>query len=110
MRVGQHCSFYHEGGVGERHWVRGWRYGVIRQMPVKGKHKHHTQVEVTRGYKAGTERTWVPRGNVNEPWDTKYHGLRLDEMVAERKTKKATDQAAADKKVKRLTPRRPKPR
>jgi hypothetical protein len=46
-------------------------------------------------------RAWVHGGVVNEPGDTVYHGARLVEEVKERKEQKATDQAKANRKVRR---------
>jgi hypothetical protein len=111
--VGQPTTFYHEGGHGQNYWARGWRYGIIREVPIKGQHKGWVRVEVpvklygwnddkTKG-KVGWclrafEKAWVREGNVNEPGDYVYHGPRLKEIVKERQEEKAEQQTKADKR------------
>ena len=109
IRVGQWASFYHEGGSGEKHWVRGWRHGVIRAVPIKGRHKHWVQLELPAAcymkcedgkYKVGPkERAWCHSKAVNPLGDTVYHGTTLKEEVIERREQKAEDQAKANVKV-----------
>lgn len=101
MKPGDGCSFYHEGGAGQRRWVIGWRYGVVRSIPIKGQHKGWAHVEVTAGYKRDPVRVWIPSDCVNEAGDTTYHGRKLIEVVRERKEQKIADQKKADRKVKR---------
>jgi hypothetical protein len=112
MKIGEACSFYHEGGRGERRWVIGWRYGVVRAIPIKGQHKHWVQVEIPVRLYSWDElkkrwqlrpfvRAWIHSGSVNPVGDTVYHGTRLVEEVKERKEQKATDQAKANRKVRR---------
>src|SRR4051812_46611274 len=107
MKVGDGCSFYHEGGHGERRWVIGWRYGVIVQIPKKGKRKGFVEVEIPvqrwrevkdaaarrSAFKPWKEKVWLHDYDVNEPGDTVYHGRKLREVVAERKEVKAVQQA-----------------
>lgn len=89
MKAGQPCQFYHEGGHGERYWTRGWRYGIVHAIPIKGQHKNWAQITVTKGYKAGDERVWVHRTLINEVGDTTYHGATLVEEVRALKVEKA---------------------
>jgi hypothetical protein len=112
MKVGQRCSFYHEGGRGDRRWVIGWRFGIIRAIPIKGKHKRWVQMEIPvpqyhyddvklKWIRKPFARAWVHSSVVNEVGDTIYHGLKLVEEVHERKEAKKKDQAKADKKIRR---------
>jgi hypothetical protein len=101
MKVGQACSFYHEGGHGSQYWARGWRYGIIRAVPTKGQRLRWMQIEVSGGYKAAPDSVWVHSDSVNEPGDTIYHGQKLREVVANRKERKAVQQAKANKRAKR---------
>lgn len=84
VAVGQPCSFYHEGGHGLSRWIRGWRYGIVRALPIKGRRKGWAQIEIPvkrwkmeetgMGYvRLAFERVWVSRYNVNAPGDTTYH-------------------------------------
>ena len=104
MRIGEGCTFYHEGGRGERRWVVGWRYGTIRALPTKGKLRGWAHIELpVRIYAEGKlrplARVWVPLGSVNRPGDYLYHGNEgLAEAVEERKEVKAKQQKKADKK------------
>lgn len=101
---GAWCSFYYEGGHGEKYWSGGWHHGVIREVPIKGRHKGWMRIELLTDHytaeedpKTGLrtrrtiphERPWVFGANVNELGDTTYHGLKLLEIVAERAEKKA---------------------
>lgn len=113
--VGQPASFYHEGGHGDKYWVRGWRYGFIRAIPIKGRYKNWIQMEIPvklwtwnadklKG-KIGwvekpMERAWVFSANVNAPGDCIYHGPSLQEIVQERKAAKVKDIAKAKRRVK----------
>lgn len=112
MRIGEACSFYHEGGRGERRWIVGWRYGIVRAVPTKGQHKHYVHVEIPvplwtfdQEKKTWTRRpnarAWVHGSNVNEPGDNIFHGERLAVEVRARKETKKKQQAKADK-VKRV--------
>lgn len=114
MKVGKGCSFYHEGGHGDRRWVVGWRYGVIRAIPIKGRYKKWVQIEIqVRRYgwdalKDGVikkgwtprpfERVWVHSSVVNEPGDFSFHGLTDVEVSKERKEEKSRQQKKADKR------------
>lgn len=111
MKVGQGCSFYHEGGHGERKWIIGWRYGVIRAIPTKGSKKNWVQIElrirrcswdtVTETWTPRPfERVWVHSSVVNEPGDFTFHGKSDVEVFKERQEEKAKQQAKADKKTK----------
>ena len=110
--MGQWCSFYYEGGHGERYWAGGWHCGIIREIPIKGQHKNWMRIEImVDHYSAeedpktherirrmvGHDKPWVFGANVNELGDTIYHGPKLNEVVAERKEEKAKDEAAAEK-------------
>jgi len=108
--VGQPCTFYYEGGHGERYWSGGWRYGFIREIPVKGQHKNWMRIEIpidhyamdeVKGVRVSRllphERPWVFSGNINGPGDFLYHGLKLVEIVAERTEEKVKDLAHAAK-------------
>jgi hypothetical protein len=110
LSVGLPCTFYYEGGHGERYWSGGWRYGFIREIPIKGQHKNWVRIELPMDHYAidevkgrrvrrllPHERPWVFSGNVNEPGDFLYHGPKLDEIVAARRAEKAKDIAKASK-------------
>lgn len=114
--IGQPCSFYHEGGHGQNYWARGWRYGIIRAIPIKGQKKGWIQIEipvklygwnedVSKGkigyYVRPFEKIWVSQWNVNPPGDTTYHGPNLKEVVAERKEEKDAQQEAVNRKHRR---------
>jgi hypothetical protein len=106
--VGQPCSFYYEGGHGDRYWSGGWHYGIIREIPIKGKYKNWIRVELPTDlygkddkgqyYIRQHEKAWVFSANINEPGDVTYHGPKLDELVAQRKDEKAKDIAAAKRR------------
>jgi hypothetical protein len=107
-KVGEPCSFYHETGRGDSRVVHGWRYGILREVPIKGQHKGWARIEVpvhqwgrdeiTGKYVSKPNiKVWVHISNVNAPGDTVYHGPTLKEVVAERKEEKAAQQAKADK-------------
>lgn len=106
VAIGQPCSFYHEGGHGQNYWARGWRYGVVRAVPIKGQRKGWARIEVPvrlyewdgkRWQLRAFERAWVRADNINAPGDTTYHGPVLQEVVAERAEKKAADIKAQGK-------------
>jgi len=108
--VGLPCSFYHEGGHGASYWAVGWRYGIIRAIPSKGRFKGYIQIEIPvdlygwndgklkdkpRGwYLRERQRAWVHRFNVNAVGDSVYHGPSVREMVAERRETKAKQEKA----------------
>lgn len=108
--VGKPCSFYHEGGGnGEKHWVVGWRYGIIRHVPARGQHYGWVRIEIPVDAWAFDYKTrrwslkprvlvWVHSSCVNEVGDTIYHGPRTVEVLAERKEAKRREQEKADKK------------
>jgi hypothetical protein len=107
--IGKGCSFYHEGGHGEARWIIGWRFGIVRAIPSKGYKLGMVQIELpvplwTRDIQTGTytprpfEKVWVESRLVNAPGDFVYHGLTADEILQERRDKKAAEQAKADKK------------
>ena len=106
--VGQPCTFYHESGHGQNYWARGWRYGIIREDPIKGQHKGWMRVEIPvtlygmddkgKYYARPNERAWVNANNINEPGDYFYHGPKLHEEVAERAEAKAEQLAAKVRK------------
>ena len=113
LRPGVWCSFYCEGGHGERYWSGGWHCGIVREVPIKGCHKNwvrielmvdHYAVEETNGERVRRimphEKPWVFGANVNELGDTTYHGPRLEEIVAERAAEKEQQVADAAKRVK----------
>ena len=107
--VGRACTFYYEGGAGERYWSGGWRYGIIREVPIKGTHKNWTRVEIPldrytveerpNGLRVRVlmlrEKPWVFGANVNDVGDFIYHGPKLDEIVQARVEEKAADLLAA---------------
>lgn len=108
--VGRCCTFYYEGGHGERYWSGGWRVGIICEVPTKGRHKNWMRVEIpidhyaideVRGKRIRRllphEKPWVFGANVNELGDFTYHGPKLDEIVAERVAEKAADVEASAK-------------
>jgi len=109
LRVGERVTFYHEGGVGITRWVRGWRHGVIRAIPIKGRQKGWAEIELPtklygldltagrRWVRKPLEKAWCHLSAVNALGDTTYHGATLREVVAERKEQKAVDQKKADK-------------
>jgi hypothetical protein len=104
------CTFYHEGGVGERRWVVGWRYGIIRSAPAKGAKKGWTHIEIPvpcftfdlttkRWNRRPNARVWVHSKNVNAVGDYRYHGNEgLAEEVADRAAVKEKQTKAAKKK------------
>lgn len=109
--VGHWCSFYYEGGHGERYWSGGWHCGVIREIPVKGQHKNWVRIELMVDHYAVEEdprtherirriipheKAWVFGANVNKLGDTTYHGPRLHEVVQERQEAKQQDQELAE--------------
>ena len=107
--VGKPCSFYHEGGMGDRHWVIGWRYGIVIHIPARGKREGWVRVEVPVdlwhwdfGRKMWVSQphliAWVPRANVNAVGDTTYHGPTTLALTAERRAAKREEQERADKK------------
>lgn len=122
------CSFYYEGGHGERYWSGGWHCGVIREIPIKGQHKNWMRIElmvdhyaVEEDVKTGErvrrliphEKPWVFGANVNPLGDNVYHGPRLHEVVAERQEAKEQEQARAEaakvgKRVRASASRQPK--
>lgn len=115
LRPGVWCSFYYEGGHGERYWSGGWHCGIVRDIPIKGQHKNWVRVELMSDHYAVEEvngervrriipheKPWVFSANINELGDTTYHGPKLDEMVAERAEAKAADVAKAAKKARRI--------
>ncbi len=117
--VGSWCSFYYEGGHGERYWSGGWHCGIIREIPIKGQHKNwmrieimvdHYAVEETKGVRVRRivphEKPWVFGANVNELGDTTYHGPRLKEVVQARADEKAEQQGRANES--RLRKRAPR--
>lgn len=120
MSVGQKCSFYHEGGHGERRWVVGWRCGVIRSIPSKGSKKNWVQIELSvhryawdavneRWTLKPLERVWVHSSVVNAPGDFRFHGQSAVEVFKERQAEKAQQQARADKaKVPKASKAKPK--
>jgi hypothetical protein len=112
LAPGQPCSFYHEGGHGQKRWVVGWRYGVIHHIPSRGERRNWVQIELRvrrfrwdderHGWKRlPFERVWVHNSVVNPPGDTKYHGQRLVEEVKERREEKRKQQSKVDKRMKR---------
>lgn len=119
MRVGHGCTFYHEGGQGERRWVVGWRYGIVRAIPARGARKNFVHIEIPvrlyaweedRGaYRAKTNGlAWVHRDLVNPMGDYTFHTEERDarnaELVAEvalRAETKMKEQAKVDKRVRR---------
>jgi hypothetical protein len=113
MRVGELSSFYHESGRGETRTVGGWRVGKILATPTRGAKKDWVQLELRaerwgfdlalrRWFRKPNTRVWVPRSCVNRLGDVRYHGLSEVEVVRERKAKKTADQAAADKKLRKV--------
>jgi hypothetical protein len=123
LKVGAPCSFYHEGGSGDKHWVNGWRYGIVLHIVERGSKKNWVQLEIPVdlwGWNNGEEKRidgkiikkkskpgWVPKprlkawchmSSVNAPGDCLYHGAKLTEIVHERKSAKAEQQAKADKR------------
>lgn len=107
MQVGDNCSFYHEGGHGDRHWIVGWRFGIIRAVPTKGAKKNWMHIEIPvrmftvendRWKQRPPQRFWVHSSVVNAVGDFKYHGLKLAEAVKERKETKIKQQKKADKR------------
>lgn len=107
---GAWCSFYYEGGFGERYWSGGWHHGVIREVPIKGRHKNWMRVELMTDHyaaeedpktgqrirrSAAHEKPWVFSANINELGDTTYHGLKLVEAVAERREEKKLECATS---------------
>lgn len=113
LAVGSPCQFYHSGGHGERRWVVGWRFGLIRYIPIKGQKKGQVQIEVPvpvfgpdeRGKQVRKPnlRVWVSELDVNEVGDTQYHGPKaaaIVEMYEERQEQKKKEQAKVDKKIK----------
>jgi hypothetical protein len=122
---GAWCSFYYEGGHGEKYWSGGWHHGVIREIPIKGRHKNWIRVELMTDHYAAEddpktglrvrrmaahEKPWVFGANVNELGDTAYHGLTLLEAVAERKEEKKCEilSQLSPKDDKKSTSLRPK--
>ena len=106
--VGKPCSFYHSGGVCDNRWSRGWRYGIVREIPSKGRHFGFIRIEIPVDLWAydpvkntwtsrPRERAWISAVDVNAPGDTTYHGPSEDEILQQRKEKKAAEQAKADK-------------
>lgn len=126
LRPGVWCSFYYEGGHGERYWSGGWHCGIVREIPIKGTHKNWVRVELMSDHYAVEEvngirvrriipheKPWVFGANINELGDTTYHGPRLHEVVAERQEAKELDQAKAEaakvgKRVRASVSRQPK--
>ena len=109
LEVGKPCSFYHEGGHGDRRWVVGWRYGIICAVPQKGLRLGMVRIElpvalwsrndVTGEYtRQPNERIWVEAQNVNEVGDTIFHGKSAVEQYEEKLEQKKKEQAAVDKK------------
>jgi hypothetical protein len=109
-KAGAPCSFYHSGGCGERRWVIGWRYGIVRAVPSKGHKFGFVQIEltvprwtqdlVTRQWtRKPNEKVWVSRSDVNAVGDYTNHGPALADVVKQRKQVKAAEQAKADKKM-----------
>jgi hypothetical protein len=122
LKVGAPSSFYHEGGSGEKHWVNGWRYGIVLYIPIKGKYKGWAQLEIpvklwtwddgkptearpkkrSPGWaRKPSIKAWCHIAAINEPGDFVYHGPKLDEIVRERKAEKKKDQKKADRRVRR---------
>lgn len=112
LKVGDKCSFYHEGGAGDRRWVVGWRFGIIRALPAKGAKKNWAQIELPikaftwddaakKWLPRAVPRVWVHSNNVNPVGDHSNHAPRLVEVVKERKAEKKKQQAKADKRRKR---------
>lgn len=113
--VGKLCSFYHEGGHGERRWGY-WRHGTVRAIPSKGHKLGLVQIElpvkfwlrdpVTGSYAPRpSEKVWADAAVVNAPGDTLYHGAKTWEIAEQRRLKKEAEQDKADKKARRLKPR-----
>lgn len=113
LRINGACSFYYEGGHGERYWSGGWHYGIIREVPTKGQHKNWMRIELPVDHYAvetdpkgnrirraiPREKVWVHSYNVNEVWDFVYHGPRLVKIVAARVEAKAKDIKSAKRKA-----------
>jgi hypothetical protein len=111
MRVGQGCTFYHEGGRGDKRWVVGWRFGVVRAIPAKGQHKNWVQIEIpVRAFtwddagkvwkRKPNARAWVHSKAVNAVGDYVFHGNEnLVAEVEERQAKKEADEVKAAKKA-----------
>ena len=113
-KVGKPCQFYHEGGHGERRWVIGWRYGIIRGVPTNGRHAGCLQIEIPvalweQDFRTHTWRplspvkVWIDRESVNEVGDVTYHGPDLRVLVEERTEAKKEEQRAADHKRRKLS-------
>jgi hypothetical protein len=121
LKIGKGCSFYHEGGHGERRWVIGWRYGVIRSIPTKGTKKNWVQIElqIRRSSWDVLEETWTPRplervwvhsSVINEPGDFTFHGKSDVEVFKERQAEKAFQQQKADKKTRAIAAKKASPK
>jgi hypothetical protein len=112
LKVGAPCSFYHEGGKGDKHWVVGWRYGIIKHIPSRGQRFGWGEIEVPVDLYAKDEKghyqlrprikAWCHLSAVNAPGDCLYHGQPLKELVRERKEEKAIQQKKADKKKRKV--------
>jgi hypothetical protein len=81
----------------------GWRFGIIIKIPSKGLQKGMVRVEVPFTTRP---RYWVQAHDVNEVGDTTYHGPKSWEVAEERKERKAAEQDKANKKARRLRPKR----
>lgn len=114
LKVGSGCSFYHEGGKGEKRWVIGWRFGRIIEIGGdKGKYKGQVRVEipvklwerdaVTNRYKSlPNEKVWVREEDVNEVGDFTYHGTRTVEMIKEEVKERKEEKIKQQEKVERM--------
>jgi hypothetical protein len=113
--VGRDCTFYYEGGHGDRYWSGGWHYGFIREVPIKGQHKGWMRIELPtdligkddqgKYYVKPHEKAWVSQWNVNEPGDFQYHGPKLEEIVQARTNEKASQVREALKNPRAAKPK-----
>lgn len=86
----------------------GWRYGIVRELPSRGRRYGMVRIEipvptfttdpVTRKMsRAPNEKVWVAEENVNAVGDVIYHGKSDIEKLEERQELKREQQAKADK-------------
>lgn len=116
-KIGEGCTFYHEGGVGERRWVAGWRYGIVREKPKSRKNFIRVEIPVRRYTWNDEAKAWEPRvndrawvfhQNVNTAGDYTFHGNEtIVEDVRERAETKAKQIAQTAKRVDKLTKAKP---